>query len=79
MQFNIVLQTKHMDRSCVMNDVMGDAEPRPLLLQITMAMPFLGATVNPKTAIRRAYLATAVAVIMWGMWKHTDNEQETLR
>lgn len=58
---------------------MDDADPLPLLLQITMAMPFLGATVNPKTAIRRTCLATAVALIMWGLWKHTDNEQETLR
>lgn len=62
-----------------MGSHMDDAEPLPLLLQITMAMPLLGATVNPKTAIRRACLSTAVAMIMWGMCKHTDNEQETLR
>ena len=44
-----------------------------------MAMPLLSATVNPKTAIRRVCLATAVAMVMWGIWKNTDNEQETLR
>ena len=44
-----------------------------------LAMPVFGAALNPKTVIRRLCLATAVAIMMWGLWKHTDNEQETLR
>lgn len=44
-----------------------------------MAVPAFGTTVNPKTIIRRLCLATAVAIITWTIWKHTDSELEILR
>ena len=65
--------------SYVINRSCHDANNASLLIQVMMAMPLFGATVNPKSVIRRICLATAVAMITWGMWKHTDSEQETLR
>lgn len=44
-----------------------------------MSIPVFGTHIDLKSMIRRLCLATAVACIMWAMWKHTDHEYETLR
>ena len=49
-----------------------------VVFQVMMAMPAFGTTVNP-TIIRRLCLATAVAIITWTVWKHTDSDLEILR
>jgi hypothetical protein len=49
------------------------------LLQVVLSLPVFGIPINLKSMVRRLCMATAVAQVMWVIWKHSDLEQETLR